>query len=86
MVPKIKNKLIFAAKCPIFNPKIVNNLPDRCRFNRLFDKITKPFDAILDCCHHIVFYFPHMKYGKYWFRLHFFIANFHVLGLFITKK
>jgi hypothetical protein len=27
-----------------------------------------------------------MKYGKYWFHLQFFfIANFHVLGLFIHK-
>jgi hypothetical protein len=26
------------------------------------------------------------EYGKYWFDLHFFIANFHVLGLFIPKK
>jgi hypothetical protein len=35
------------------------------------------------------FYFPHMKYGKYWFHLQFFfffIANFHVLGLFMPKK
>jgi hypothetical protein len=36
---------------------------------------------------HQIFYFPHMKYGKYWFHLQFFfIANFHVLGLFIPKK
>jgi hypothetical protein len=35
------------------------------------------------------FYFPHMKYGKYWFHLQiffFFIANFYILGLFIPKK
>jgi hypothetical protein len=37
--------------------------------------------AILD------FYFPHMKYGKYWFHLQFFFnAKFYVLGLFILKK
>jgi hypothetical protein len=34
-----------------------------------------------------VFYFPLIKYGKYWVHLQKkIIANFHVLGLFITKK
>jgi hypothetical protein len=34
------------------------------------------------------FYFPHIMYGKYWFRFkkYVFIANFHVLGLFLPKK
>jgi hypothetical protein len=33
------------------------------------------------------FNFPQMKYGKCWFHLQFFfIANFHFLGLFTTKK
>jgi hypothetical protein len=34
------------------------------------------------------FYFPHMKYGKFWFHLQkniFFIANLNVLGLFLPK-
>jgi hypothetical protein len=35
----------------------------------------------------IDFYSPFMKYGKYCFHLQFFfIANFHVLGLFIPKN
>jgi hypothetical protein len=35
------------------------------------------------------FYFPHMKYGKYWFHLqkiYFFIDNFHVLGYLYLKN
>jgi hypothetical protein len=35
----------------------------------------------------LLFYFRHMKYGKYWFHLQiFFIANFHVLELFIKTS
>jgi hypothetical protein len=35
----------------------------------------------------LVFYFPHIKYGKYCFHLQlFFIANFHVLEPFKPKK
>jgi hypothetical protein len=33
------------------------------------------------------FYFPHMKYGKFWFHLQFFLnCNFSCLGLFIPKN
>jgi hypothetical protein len=32
------------------------------------------------------FYFPHMKYRKYWFHSQKKIVNFHVLGHFMPKK
>jgi hypothetical protein len=40
---------------------------------------------VLRCsCVSVDFYFPHMKYGKY-FTCNFFFVNFHVSRLFITK-